>query len=158
MEEEPFTIRRMEMKDLDDISEVEKLSFSIPWSRESFISELKTNLFARYLVIEHDKKVIGYGGMWIVLDEAHITNIAIHPEFRGQRLGEKLMRELMSIAWSSGAASMTLEVRKSNEIAKNLYRKFGFVEEGIRRGYYTDNGEDAIIMWAALADGKYQAK
>ena len=145
-------IRRMEMKDLDDIEEVEQLSFPTPWSRESFINELKNNVFARYFVIEKDKRVIGYGGMWLVLDEAHITNIAIHPDYRGLRLGERLMRRLMGLALRSGAASMTLEVRKSNEVAQRLYRKLGFVEEGVRPGYYTDNGEDAIIMWATLKE------
>ncbi|SDH22491.1 [SSU ribosomal protein S18P]-alanine acetyltransferase [Aneurinibacillus thermoaerophilus] len=150
--EQEFMIRRMEMKDLDDIEEVEQLSFPTPWSRESFINELKNNVFARYFVIEKDKRVIGYGGMWLVLDEAHITNIAIHPDYRGLRLGERLMRRLMGLAIRSGAASMTLEVRKSNEVAQRLYRKLGFVEEGVRPGYYTDNGEDAIIMWATLKE------
>ncbi|MED0680969.1 ribosomal protein S18-alanine N-acetyltransferase [Aneurinibacillus thermoaerophilus] len=156
--EQEFMIRRMEMKDLDDIEEVEQLSFPTPWSRESFINELKNNVFARYFVIEKDKRVIGYGGMWLVLDEAHITNIAIHPDYRGLRLGERLMRRLMGLAIRSGAASMTLEVRKSNEVAQRLYRKLGFVEEGVRPGYYTDNGEDAIIMWATLKENVYETE
>jgi ribosomal-protein-alanine N-acetyltransferase len=156
--EEQFVIRRMEMKDLDDIEEVEKLSFPTPWSRASFINELKKNVFARYFVVEHENRVIGYGGMWLVVDEAHVTNIAIHPDFRGRRLGERLMRELMMFACRSGASSMTLEVRRSNEAAKQLYRKLGFVEEGIRPGYYTDNGEDAIIMWATLKEDVCETK
>jgi ribosomal-protein-alanine N-acetyltransferase len=151
-------IRRMEMKDLDDIEVVEHLSFTTPWSRESFINELKTNVFARYFVAEKEKRVIGYGGMWLVLDEAHITNIAVHPDYRGRGLGERLMRSLMSFAVSSGATAMTLEVRRSNEAAKQLYRKLGFVEEGVRPGYYTDNGEDAIIMWVKLNDEQLEAE
>lgn len=143
-------IRRMEMKDLDDIEIVEALSFPTPWSRESFINEIKTNVFARYLVVEREGVVVGYGGMWLVVDEAHITNIAIHPDFRGHGLGEKLMRTLMLVARESGAEHMTLEVRRSNIPAQQLYEKLSFQAEGVRPGYYTDNGEDAIIMWAAL--------
>ncbi|MBN6187703.1 ribosomal protein S18-alanine N-acetyltransferase [Aneurinibacillus sp. BA2021] len=148
----------MEMKDLDEIEEVERLSFSTPWSRDSFVSELKKNVFARYFAVEVASRVIGYGGMWLVLDEAHITNIAIHPAYRGQHLGEKLMQQLMTFAVQSGAAAMTLEVRRSNEAAKRLYRKLGFVEEGVRPGYYTDNGEDAIIMWVKLHDKQLEAE
>lgn len=144
------SIRPMEMKDLDDIEVVERLSFPTPWSRESFINEIKTNVFARYLVVEREEVVIGYGGMWLVIDEAHITNIAIHPDFRGHGLGEKLMRALMFVACESGAEHMTLEVRRSNIAAQKLYEKLSFKAEGVRPGYYTDNGEDAIIMWAAL--------
>lgn len=144
-------IRRMEMRDLDDIEIVEKHSFTTPWSRDSFINEIQTNVFARYLVVESEGRVIGYGGMWLVVDEAHITNIAIHPDFRGHGLGEKLMRALMLVAFESGAAHMTLEVRRSNLPAQRLYEKLTFKAEGIRPGYYTDNGEDAIIMWAELS-------
>lgn len=153
-----YMIRRMEIKDLDDIGEVERLSFSTPWSRDSFINELKKNVFARYFAVEAAGRVIGYGGMWLVLDEAHITNIAIHPEYRGQHLGEQLMHRLMTFAAQSGAMAMTLEVRRSNEAAKRLYRKLGFVEEGVRPGYYTDNGEDAIIMWVRLDDKQLEAE
>jgi len=148
----------MEMRDLDEIEEVERLSFSTPWSRDSFINELKKNVFARYFIVEKEHRVIGYGGMWLVLDEAHITNIAIHPDYRGRYLGERLMHRLMSFAAESGAAAMTLEVRRSNEAAKKLYRKLGFVEEGVRPGYYTDNGEDAIIMWVRLDDEQVEAE
>ncbi|MCI1696591.1 ribosomal protein S18-alanine N-acetyltransferase [Aneurinibacillus aneurinilyticus] len=151
-------IRRMEMKDLDGIEEVERLSFQTPWSRDSFINELKQNVFARYFVAEKARQIVGYGGMWLVLDEAHITNVAIHPDYRGQYFGEKLMHRLMEYAADSGATAMTLEVRRSNETAKGLYRKLGFVEEGIRPGYYTDNGEDAIIMWLRLDENKDKRK
>ncbi|GED17689.1 alanine acetyltransferase [Aneurinibacillus migulanus] len=151
-------IRRMEMKDLDGIEEVERLSFQTPWSRDSFINELKQNVFARYFVAEKGGRIVGYGGMWLVLDEAHITNVAVHPDYRGRYLGEKLMHRLMGHAASSGAAAMTLEVRRSNETAKGLYKKLGFVEEGIRPGYYTDNGEDAIIMWVRLEQDSEERK
>ncbi|WP_027416691.1 ribosomal protein S18-alanine N-acetyltransferase [Aneurinibacillus terranovensis] len=155
MNTDQLKIRRMELKDLDGICEVEVLSFSVPWSRESFLNEITNNLFARYLVVEYGENVVGYAGMWVVIDEAHITNVAIHPEFRGHRLGERLMKEMMVFARQEGVEHMTLEVRASNKIAQNLYRKFGFTEGGLRRGYYTDNMEDAIIMWVNLNDNEY---
>jgi [ribosomal protein S18]-alanine N-acetyltransferase len=89
--------------------------------------------------------------MWVIIDEAHITNIAIDPEMRGRKLGERLLRQMMRIAWVKGAERITLEVRVSNRIAQNLYKKLGFAPHGIRKGYYSDNHEDALIMWSDLA-------
>ena len=91
--------------------------------------------------------VVGYAGMWKIQDEGHITNIAVHPEFRGVHIGKALMSQLINEARSLGVNSMTLEVRKSNIIARNLYESFGFKEAGVRKGYYADNKEDAIVMW-----------
>jgi ribosomal-protein-alanine N-acetyltransferase len=115
------------------------------------MNELSNNHFARYMVMEYDGDVIGYGGMWTIMDEAHVTNIAVRAGYRGQGLGEKLMTELQRTAVFFGAARMTLEVRVSNEIAQRLYRKLGFEPAGIRPGYYSDNQEDALIMWAELS-------
>jgi len=113
--------------------------------------ELKMeNDFAFYLVALQGEKVVGYGGMWIVLDEAHITNVAVHPELRGRGVGRALMMELLSRAVVLGAPGITLEVRVSNQVARNLYKSLGFVEKGMRRKYYSDNNEDAIIMWLYL--------
>jgi [ribosomal protein S18]-alanine N-acetyltransferase len=155
MEQEKTIIRKMESRDLEQVCELEVLSFTIPWSYESFYNELHTNLFAQYMVVEYEGKVIGYAGMWLVIDEAHITNVAIHPDFRGNHLGERLMRQMMLFARRQGAEAMTLEVRKSNTVAQNLYHKLGFEAGGVRRGYYTDNNEDAIIMWVNLHDNEY---
>ncbi len=137
----------MEEQDIPAILQVEHASFSIPWTEEAFFNELQKNKFAVYLVIEIEGKVIGYVGAWIIIDEAHITNIAILPDYRGKRLGEKLLAEMIKTAIQLGVKTMTLEVRISNEVAKQLYRKFGFKDGGIRKGYYTDNQEDALIMW-----------
>ncbi len=137
----------MEEQDIPAILQVEHASFSIPWTEDAFFNELQENKFAVYLVIEVEEKVVGYVGTWIIIDEAHITNIAILPDYRGKRLGEKLLSEMIKTAIQLGAKTMTLEVRISNEVAKQLYRKFGFKDGGIRKGYYTDNQEDALIMW-----------
>ena len=88
--------------------------------------------------------------MWLVLDEGHITNIAVHPDYRGRGIGEKLVLAMLELARNSGIAGVTLEVRVSNNAAKKLYNKLGFVDSGIRKGYYSDTGEDAVIMWKKL--------
>lgn len=145
-----LVLRLATINDVDEIWEVEKASFSIPWSREAFISELTTNKFAYYYVIELAGEVVGYAGMWVILDEAHVTNVAIHPKARGNKLGELIMRYLLQMAQFYGASSMTLEVRVSNQIAQNLYTKLKFQEQGIRKKYYADTMEDAIIMWVKI--------
>ena len=140
----------MTVDDLDEVMEVELKSFTVPWSKEAFFNELTKNQFAHYLIVEVDQRVVGYCGVWIIIDEAHITNIALLPEYRGMKLGEALMAKVMEQAREMGALRMTLEVRVSNERAQNLYRKFGFEEGAIRKQYYTDNMEDAIVMWVNL--------
>lgn len=145
-----ITFRKMTVEDLDDVIEVEIHSFATPWSREAFYNELTKNQFAHYLVAEVDEKVVGYCGVWIIVDEAHITNIALLPDYRGMKLGESLMGRIIEIVRESGAIRITLEVRVSNEIAQNLYRKFGFEEGALRKQYYTDNMEDALVMWVNL--------
>ena len=132
---------------IDDIMVVEKLSFKIPWSRDAFVQETTVNQFARYFSAVADGKVVGYAGMWKVCDEGHITNIAVHPEYRGNGIGSLLLEYLIKLAQAEGVASMTLEVRRSNFAAQALYNKYGFKVSGLRKGYYSDNGEDAIIMW-----------
>ncbi|WP_442597630.1 ribosomal protein S18-alanine N-acetyltransferase [Neobacillus sp. D3-1R] len=142
--------RLMREEDIDQIVEIEKLSFATPWSKESFYNELYKNQFATYVVLEDGEKIIGYCGAWIVIDEAHITNIAVLPEYRGKKLGESILTKIMEVAREMGAKSMTLEVRVTNIVAQNLYRKLGFNNGGIRKNYYTDNQEDALVMWVNL--------
>ena len=138
-------IRRMTMADVDGVAAVEAATFPTPWSRDAFASEMK-NVAARYLVAEKDGKIIGFAGAWIILDESHITNIAVYKEERGQGIGRKLTEGLMQYLSNLGAAYATLEVRKSNEVAQNLYKSLGFIKLGVRKRYYEDNGEDALIM------------
>lgn len=145
-----FVFRYMKDEDIDQILEVEHASFTTPWSREAFYNEIHNNKFAVYIVLEEDKKIIGYCGAWVVIDETHVTNLAILPEYRGRKLGEALLNKMMSVAKEMGAKSMTLEVRVTNDVAQSLYRKLGFQNGGIRKNYYSDNQENALVMWVNL--------
>ena len=143
-------IRLMEERDLDAIMEVEKQCFTLPWSREAFYNELHQNRFAHYLILEEEGNVIGYCGAWLVVDEAHITNIAVLPAYQGRGLGKVLLTSMMEECKLRAIERMTLEVRESNLVAQSLYRKLGFVEGAIRKNYYSDNQEDAIVMWVNI--------
>lgn len=143
-------VREMQESDIDRIVEIEQESFSPPWSREAFLLELTRNILAKYIVVEVEGRVVGYGGIWLIIDEGHITNIAIDKEYRGLGLGNKLLEGLIQLCIDRDIKAITLEVRKSNEIAKGLYKKYGFKEYGVRPGYYTNNNEDAIIMWKTI--------
>ncbi|MGN1369334.1 MAG: ribosomal protein S18-alanine N-acetyltransferase [Aristaeellaceae bacterium] len=140
-----YILRRMTAQDVDGVAAVEAATFPTPWSREAFASEMR-NVAARYLVAEKAGKIIGYAGAWIILDESHITNIAVLKEERGQGIGRALTSGLMQYLSNLGAAYATLEVRKSNEVAQNLYKSLGFIKLGVRKRYYEDNDEDALIM------------
>jgi ribosomal-protein-alanine N-acetyltransferase len=131
---------------VDGVVTVSMLSFPVSWSKSSMEDEVN-NKFARYIVAICNDTIVGFAGTWIILDEAHITNIAVHPEYRGCSIGSRLMEALLAVAKLEGATSSTLEVRASNMVAQNLYKKYGFVTEGSRKHYYEDNKEDAIIMW-----------
>ncbi|WP_323132006.1 ribosomal protein S18-alanine N-acetyltransferase [Paenibacillus silvisoli] len=145
-----LVFRQMTMDDVKTIVAIELESFASPWTEEAFVNELTNNHFARYMVMDYEGAVIGYGGMWTIMDEAHVTNVAVREPYRGRGLGEMLMVELMRTAVMFGAKRMTLEVRVTNGIAQGLYRKLGFEPHGIRPRYYSDNQEDALIMWAEL--------
>lgn len=145
-----YLFREMTIGDIDNVHIIETLSFSTPWSKDAFYNELTQNKFAKYIVIENGEQLVGYIGAWIVIDEVHITNIAILPEFRGQKLGEQLLGTMMEQSKRLGAKSMTLEVRVSNKVAQNLYKKLGFQNGAIRKNYYTDNQEDALVMWVNI--------
>lgn len=142
-----ISIREMIESDLDKIMEIENKAFNPPWSREAFLLELKNNLLAKYIVAEVDGEIAGYGGIWLIIDEGHITNIAVDEKYRGLGVGSKILEGLIQLCNDRNMTAMTLEVRKTNEVAKSLYKKYGFMEYGIRKGYYRDNNEDAIIMW-----------
>ena len=142
--------RAMTLSDVDRVYEIELESFSPPWSKDSFVRELTENKLARYFVIEINGFIVAYGGMWLIVDEAHVTNIAVAKDFRGLGMGNILVERMADMALGEGAENMTLEVRVSNERAINLYKKFGFEEYGIRPNYYIENNEDALIMWKKL--------
>lgn len=141
-----LVIEEMKEEDIDGVFEVEKNCFEDYWSKDSFKKELNNNL-AKYLVAKVDEKIAGYVGVWFVVDEGHITNVAVHENFRGKKIGDKLIKRLVEVCKDNNIVSMTLEVRASNVVAQNLYRKYGFKMAGIRKEYYSNNKEDAIIMW-----------
>jgi len=145
------TIRKMEIADIDQVMEIDRASFPSPWPRYIFEQEISENDFAYYYVLEQDGKVLGYLGMWMILEDAQVTNIALLPEARGQKFGEQLFRHGVELAIRNGMQRLSLEVRVSNVVAQKLYRKFGLVPGGIRKNYYTDNNEDAIVMWVDLS-------
>lgn len=149
----------MNAKDVNDIMSIESVSFGTHhWTPDAFKSEIKSN-GSNYVVIIDDEnsKVIGYYGFWLILEEAHVTTIAVHPEYRGKNLGELLLQHLIEKAFAKTAKWITLEVRISNIPAQNLYYKYGFQSLGLRRKYYQDNDEDALIMWTEdINNSKYQ--
>lgn len=143
-------IRRMEEMDLDRILEIEKEAFTTPWPRNSFLLEITKNQLARYIVAEVNDLVVAYGGIWLIVDEGHITNIAVDKNHRGMGIGKAILEGLIYLCTKEGINAMTLEVRKSNIVAQKLYEKYDFIEAGIRPNYYADDNEDAIIMWKKL--------
>lgn len=138
--------RPMQKGDLDRVAELERICFRSPWSKNALAGELK-NSIAHYLVGECEGKVIAYAGMWVLFDEAHVTNVAVDPDYRRAGIGRRLMLCMMRSARLYGASLMTLEVREGNHEAQALYAGLDFVNEGRRKGYYTDTGEDAFILW-----------
>ncbi len=134
-------------RDAKRIAEIDLLCFSMPWSKESLEEDIAENEKAVYIVAEEEERIAGYAGMWITLDEAHITNVAVHPKFRGRGIGTNLMVALLRLAKRYGAVHQTLEVRVSNKVAISLYEGLGFEGVGVRKSYYLDNNEDALIMW-----------
>lgn len=139
-------IRPMCLKDVDAVAAIERAVFAHPWSRDSFRQEKTRNAAARYLVAEERGEIIGYAGAWVILDESHITNIAVREDCRGRGIGRKLTETLLRTLSSLGAAYATLEVRESNLRAQQLYKSLGFVSVGRRKRYYEDNNEDAFLM------------
>ncbi len=141
-----LTIRRMTLEDVPHVHQVEIDSFAIPWSQKSLEDEVTKNPCARYLVGLVEGKIVAYAGVWIVLDEGHITNIAVLKAYRGRGIGEELTKSLLQYGANLGVAYVTLEVRASNIPAQSLYQKLGFVKAGVRKKYYEDNQEDALLM------------
>lgn len=139
-----FEISLMQESDVDGMHAIEEATFASPWSRQSIEAELH-NPCARYLVARENGEVTGYAGMWLVIDEGHVTNVAVREDRRGMGLGKELMKRLIQLAADSGMIWMTLEVRRSNKVAQNMYHGFGFVDVGYRKRYY-ENNEDALLM------------
>jgi ribosomal-protein-alanine N-acetyltransferase len=146
-------IEPMTVDDLDDVHQIEHASFSQPWPDEAYRSELVANRLASYLVARAGDELVGFGGIWLMVDEAHVTTFAVAPSWRRRRVGESLLIALIDLAIARHAREATLEVRLSNVPARRLYEKFGFKPVGIRPRYYSDNHEDALIMTTDALDG-----
>ena len=148
----------MQVRDVAQVMPIEKASFPAPWPVSAYRYELKKNDLSSYLVLREDDRataearVVAYGGFWLILDEAHISTLAVDPADRGLGLGEWMLVIVVETAKLRGADELTLEVRVSNKVAQQLYRKYGFRQVGLRRAYYRDNGEDALIMTTPRLD------
>jgi [ribosomal protein S18]-alanine N-acetyltransferase len=143
-----LSIRPMATADIAAVSRIERGSFSTVWPSDAFYNELSTNKLAHYFVGCIDDRIVAYGGIWVILEDSHVTTLAVDPECRGRRFGELVLLRLIDEAIARGAAWMTLEVRESNVVAQRLYRKYGFTTVTMRSGYYSDDNESALIMWA----------
>jgi [ribosomal protein S18]-alanine N-acetyltransferase len=148
----PVRVERMTATDLEMVLDIERVSFATPWPRDIFLGELQGNEVAHLFVariIEGDQQggVAGYTCTWVVADEMHITNFAVHPEFRRQHVGHQLLAGVLARAVELGCRQAVLEVRASNRGAQRLYGQFGFAPVAVRKGYYADNQEDAIVMF-----------
>jgi [ribosomal protein S18]-alanine N-acetyltransferase len=142
----PMFLRVLREEDIDAVMEIEKRCFTTNWSREALMNEIG-NQCAFYVVGVSEGRIVGYGGEWLIMDEAHITTIAVEPESQGNRFGERLLIALLREARYRGGRRATLEVRASNQVALRMYAKYGFETVAIRRKYYQDTDEDALIMW-----------
>ena len=143
-----ITIRPMIKSDIDDVMKIEEEAYGEHhWSRESFYNELNNNLAFYYTAFDDSEKLIGFTGSWQIIDEAHITTIAVKSEYKRKKIGEALLQTLFNECYKNKIKYVTLEVRVSNEAAINLYKKYNFKSLGVRKGYYQNNGEDALIMW-----------
>lgn len=143
-----FKIQPMTTADIAAVTRIERASFTTVWPSDAFHNELSTNKLAHYFVGRYDDRVVAYGGIWVILEDSHVTTLAVDPEYRGRRFGEVLLLRLIDEAIERGAAWITLEVRESNVVAQRLYRKYGFTTVTMRSGYYSDDNESALIMWA----------
>jgi [ribosomal protein S18]-alanine N-acetyltransferase len=139
-------VEAMTFADIPAVHAIERASFAVPWPDDAYRSELATNRLASYVVARADGAVVGFAGLWVMVDEAHVTTFAVDPRWRRRGVGERLLLALFEIAEARRAREATLEVRLSNVPARRLYEKFGFRPVGIRPRYYSDNGEDALIM------------
>jgi [ribosomal protein S18]-alanine N-acetyltransferase len=150
---EPMVITEMTTSDIPDVVRIERASFATTWPSNAFYNELSTNKLAHYFVGRVNGSIIAYGGIWVIFEDSHITTIAVDPICRGRSYGERMLLHLLDEAITRDAAWMTLEVRESNTGAQQLYRKYGFTTVSTRKGYYSDNNENALVMWAGNLKG-----
>ena len=140
-------IERMQSEDVERVAELDRQCFPTPWSVSAYATEIH-NPSAYYIVARTlDQRIVGFAGMWLIMDESHITTIGVDPTCRGKKIGERMLINILDEAIHRGARRATLEVRRSNHTAQNLYHKYGFRLAAVRKGYYSNNNEDAFVMW-----------
>lgn len=143
-----ISLRRMTKDDIDAVMEIEAAAYGEHhWSRESFYNEINNKLAYYYIALDSNSNIVGFAGSWQIIDEAHITTIAVSPTFRRNKTGEILLQAIFNECFKNKIKYITLEVRESNIPAISLYEKYGFKSLGVRKGYYQDNNENALIMW-----------
>ncbi|CAG7839329.1 30S ribosomal protein S18 [Clostridium novyi B str. ATCC 27606] len=141
-----LSLQEMKEEDLESVLKINNICFNPPWKLQTLKNEFRNN-FSKYIVLkDQHNKIIGYAGIWLIIDEAHITNIAVHPDYRGLGASNYLMNGIMDICTEKKIPAITLEVRENNTVARNLYKKYGFLEEGLRKNYYGPN-VNALVMW-----------
>jgi len=149
-----IVVDRMTMDDLPAVHVIERESFRTPWPAHAYRHELENNRLAQYVVARCGDEIVGFAGMWLLVDEAHVTTFATRRAWRRQGIGERLLLALLDLAAGRGAHEATLEVRPSNLAARRLYEKYGFKVVGVRPRYYSDNNEDALIMTTDALEGR----
>jgi len=149
--EHPVYFREIQSADLEEIMTIERASFTSPWSARFFLEEIQVS-YAKSVLAEMEGRIVGYIIYWQLPKEVDIHNLAVHPAYRRQGIGRSLLSSAIDSAKGQGSKRVTLEVRKSNQAAQQLYHTLGFVERGIRKGYYSDDGEDALVMVLDLAE------
>lgn len=142
----------MQRKHLKEVLEIERAVHPDPWSLPLFLSELSLAASRAYFVAKTQGIVVGYAGVALAGEDGHLTNVSVHPDWQGKRIGTTLTLTVVEAALAKGAKSLTLEVRTDNVVAQALYKKFGFVIVGVRKNYYVATGDDALIMWARHVD------
>ncbi len=148
----PVEVVPMRRKHLKEVLAIEEQVYPTPWSLALFLSELSMPASRAYFVAKSPRGVLGYAGVVMAGSDAHVTTVAVAPWYQGRKVGTLLVLAVVEEAIARGARSLTLEVRPTNVIARSLYKKFGFVTVGLRKNYYVETGEDALIMWARSVD------
>ncbi|MHB8432801.1 MAG: ribosomal protein S18-alanine N-acetyltransferase [Candidatus Tyrphobacter sp.] len=143
-----LAISTMAQGDVPHVLRIEREAFATQWPADAFYNEIAANKLAHYFVGRYDGRIVAYGGIWVILEDAHVTTIAVGTQHRGRGFGETMLLRLVDEALARGASWMTLEVRESNVVAQQLYKKYGFTTVTARKAYYSDNDENALVMWA----------
>jgi [ribosomal protein S18]-alanine N-acetyltransferase len=143
-----LTIEPMRHADITEVVRIERAAFPTQWPADAFYNEVDSNKLARYFVGRYRGNIVAYGGIWTILEDSHVTTIAVDPLHRRRGFGETMLLRLIDEAVACGSTWMTLEVRAGNVAAQQLYKKYGFTTVTERKGYYSDNNESALVMWA----------